>query len=209
MKKLIGILGLIAVIFSAPVYAKDYDSSVVMQYDGRLSMTVTTNSTTPDGTKLHIAVYDSDGRLESLLPHSLEQTAGETKVYAIIASGPMEGGKTVKAMIWNGVKPLSNPDSLVTKNTSSGGLVIPDYDVPEYKYPTDSDDIPTFDDLKNDNVIDFIIVPDRIISYPVYNPSDDIGDITILGPSDVDYDIGFGNRFDNIIGDIILSPYIP
>ena len=211
MKKLIGILGIVAVIFSAPVYADGYDCSVKVELSGFVHVRVTTNSDTQPGTKLHIAIYNSNNRLDKLLSVPINQSAGE-KIYAFTSLSRFMGKNTIKAMLWNGATPLSMADSMVfVNNTVIYPIVTPD-DEPVYEIPKIDDNTPSIGDL--------IIDTDRVITYPtypsekldnvtIYEPSDDMGDITILGPSDVDYDMGLGNRFDNIIGDIILSPDIP
>ena len=138
------IVGIFAVIFSAPAFAESYEHTIdYLMFQGYeyygISATVETNIDTDEGMTLYVAIYNIDGRLLEVSTTPLEQNEfGERKVYRLKVSTVLDETMTVKAMILKDMKSYAKPISVNynDKYNSDSTVVIPD-DTADYTLDVD------------------------------------------------------------------------
>ena len=181
------VAGVCAIIFSAPVFAEDYEHTIdYLMFQGYeyygISATVETNTDTVEGMTLYVAIYNTDGRLLEVSTLPLDQNEfGERKVYRLKVTTVLDENMTVKAMIMKDLKPYAEAISVKydKKYNSGSTIIIPDADVDDIiKLPVD-EGAEDYTGINKDDVIS------RIPTYPTY-PS--AGKIEVTMPVPGEYE---------------------
>ena len=194
--------GVFAVVFSAPVFAKDYEHTIdYLMFQGYehygISATVETNTDTVVGMTLYVAIYNTDGRLLEVSTLPLDQNKfGERKVYRLKVTTVLDENMTVKAMIMKDLKPYAEAISVkYDKKYNSGSSVIISGNTSEddsaIKIDKEDTDI-NLEDLVNDDVIPFMPNGLEIPTVPSLEYDDILtDDYKVVKPEDVDVIPGY------------------